>query len=384
MGGEDGGEIEILSACQRAVWCAFLMLTCIDLFAGAGGFTLAAMQSGYAVKVAVESDSNAVATYKRAFGNDQLGPYVFSEDIRNISPRAVKKKYFSVEPCDLILGGPPCQGFSTHRIKGAGIEDERNELVLRYFDFVRAMKPMAFLMENVPGMLWPRHASYLNRFMEQASAAGYDVREPVVIDARDFGVPQRRKRVFVLGTHKSVVMRSLIWPPRPSHGSPAARTQDPILLPWNDCSSAFRPGEPGDPNDVHMNHSDELKRAFAATPLNGGSRRQSGRMLPCHNGHDGHSDVYGRIDPRDPAPTMTTACINPSKGRFVHPTLNHGITARQAARIQTFPDDFVFEGGLMAAGKQIGNAVPVELAKALLTHIAPSLEAHRKLATEHR
>ncbi|TRD03927.1 DNA cytosine methyltransferase [Mesorhizobium sp. WSM4303] len=358
-------------------------MTCIDLFAGAGGFTLAAMQSGYLVKVAIESDPHAVATYKRAFGQvEASGPDVFAQDIRNVSPDTIKTKYFSKEPCDIILGGPPCQGFSAHRINGAGIADERNELVLRYFDFVRAMRPTAFLMENVPGMLWPRHASYLNRFMAEASAAGYHVHAPVVIDARDFGLPQRRKRVFVLGTHKSLMQRSLIWPPQPSHGSPTARGRNPNLLPWNDCSSAFRPAEANDPNNIHMNHSDELKRIFAATPLNGGSRRQSGRMLACHDGHDGHSDVYGRIDPRAPAPTMTTACINPSKGRFVHPTLNHGITARQAARIQTFPDDFVFEGGLMAAGTQIGNAVPVELAKVLLMHIAPSLEAHRNLGTE--
>lgn len=118
-----------------------------------------------------------------------------------------------------------------------------------------------------------------------------------------------------------------------------------------------------------MNHGPELLDAFKRTPPNGGSRKDSGRILACHKDHDGHKDVYGRIDPTVPAPTMTTACINPSKGRFVHPTEHHGITVRQAARIQTFSDDFVFKGGLTAAGRQIGNAVPVDLGIALIKHI---------------
>lgn len=127
-----------------------------------------------------------------------------------------------------------------------------------------------------------------------------------------------------------------------------------------------------------MNHSLELIEVFKSTPLNGGSRRDSGRVLPCHDGHSGHSDVYGRINPSQPGPTMTTACINPSKGRFVHPTEHHGITLRQAARFQTFPDWFVFQGGLMAAGEQIGNAVPIRLGEILLRTIAEGIEIGQK------
>jgi DNA (cytosine-5)-methyltransferase 1 len=136
-----------------------------------------------------------------------------------------------------------------------------------------------------------------------------------------------------------------------------------------------------------MKHNDELISAFKNTPLNGGSRRDSGRILPCHKNHDGHKDVYGRIDSRLPAPTMTTACINPSKGRFVHPMEHHGITIRQAARIQTFPDSFVFEGGLTAAGKQIGNAVPVRMAEIIIRQLVSLLDpreadASKKLLKE--
>ena len=134
--------------------------------------------------------------------------------------------------------------------------------------------------------------------------------------------------------------------------------------------------EKHDPNNVHINHSAELVEVFRKTPKNGGSRADSGRVLPCHEDHDGHRDVYGRIRLDQPGPTMTTACINPSKGRFLHPTQNHGITARHAARFQGFPDSFIFEGGLFAAARQIGNAVPRQLGRPVLRVLKKALEAY--------
>jgi DNA (cytosine-5)-methyltransferase 1 len=179
-------------------------------------------------------------------------------------------------------------------------------------------------------------------------------------------LPQRRKRVFILGIRQDLDRTDLVRPPAPSHGSKTACIKDKDLKRWVSCAPVFRNLPRDDENGVCMKHSYELVEAFRRTPPNGGSRDASGRLLDCHKGHDGHKDVYGRIDPRQPAPTMTTACINPSKGRFVHPTQHHGITVRQAARIQTFPDDFVFKGGLMATGVRIGNAVPVKLGEILL------------------
>ena len=226
-------------------------------------------------------------------------------------------------------------------------------------------------------MLWERHAAALDRFYLEGALAGYDVRDAVIVDARNYGIGQRRKRVFVLGIRAGLDASDLTWPPAPTHGSETARKGNPDLLPWVNCASAFADAPAGDENDVHMMHSEELMEAFRKTPANGGSRQDSGRVLPCHLAHDGHNDVYGRIDPLQPAPTMTTACINPSKGRFVHPIEHHGITVRQAARIQTFPDDFVFGGGLMAGGKQVGNAVPVELGRQLIVHLLPLLRRGR-------
>lgn len=331
---------------------------------------MAAVQAGCEVVFAVEFDKNAATTYRNNIGANHRSKnvVVYNQDITSLNATGLAQKHFPSSDCDLLLGGPPCQGFSTHRINNAGVDDPRNALIHEYFAFVRSLKPKAFLMENVPGMLWPRHKSYLEEFYRQARDSGYIVHEPHKLDARNYGIPQRRQRVFILGIREDVATDGFEWPPAPTHCEPElAGTIG--LKPWLSCQSAFEDTTGDDINDVHMNHGPELIAAFERTPANGGSRRDSGRLLDCHVDHDGHTDVYGRIDPSKPAPTMTTACINPSKGRFVHPVLHHGITARQAARIQTFPDDYVFSGGLMAAGKQIGNAVPVAFGQSLIQHL---------------
>jgi DNA (cytosine-5)-methyltransferase 1 len=171
---------------------------------------------------------------------------------------------------------------------------------------------------------------------------------------------------------------SFKWP-MPTHFPPnSAEALEKGSPAWVNASTIFeKPLEDHDPNAIHMNHSLNMIERLKATPLNGGSRKDSGYVLSCHKDHDGHKDVYGRIDPNKPGPTMTTACVNPSKGRFVHPTEHHGITVRHAARFQTFPDDFIFEGGLMAAAKQVGNAVPVQLGESVLSRLTGALaESH--------
>lgn len=344
---------------------------CIDLFAGAGGFSLGAIKAGYEVRAAVEYNKHAAATYRKQIRNPSGRRVAFFEgNILDLDPFEVMEEAGLREgQCDLLLGGPPCQGFSAHRLGNAGVDDPRNKLLLRYFAFVRAFRPKMFLLENVPGMLQPKHADYLQAFLRTAREHGYQVLDPILVNAQSYGVPQNRRRVFILGYDEGRVAFDLEWPPKATHGDPAKADGPNALLPWRTAADAFVDSTPGDANDIHMRHTPELVETFKSTPPNGGSRHQSNRVLACHQGHSGHSDVYGRIDPSKPSPTMTTACINPSKGRFVHPTLHHGITARQAARLQTFPDEFVFEGGLMAAGVQIGNAVPVELARSLCAHL---------------
>lgn len=353
-------------------------LVAVDLFAGAGGFSLAAIQSGFEINFAVENDKFAIETYKNNIlkENPFKDADIFEKSILEYDPVKIKQDRFNAKSCDLLLGGPPCQGFSTHRILDAGVDDPRNELILAYFRFVKALQPKLFLMENVPGILWPRHKAYLSEFYAQARLAGYILFPPVTLDARDFGVPQRRKRVFILGLRNDVEVGDFAWPPRATYLNPEKAGSSDTL--WKACGDVFGEAPAGDPNNIHMHHGSDLTEAFKNTPINGGSRKDSGRTLKCHESHDGHKDVYGRIDPSQPAPTMTTACINPSKGRFVHPTEHHGITVRQAARIQTFPDTFEFAGGITAAGRQVGNAVPVTLGKYLITYVKTLLQPLQK------
>ncbi|WP_213748140.1 DNA cytosine methyltransferase [Citrobacter freundii] len=377
-----------------------MTLKAIDLFAGAGGFSLAAYRTGIDVQAAIELDKLASETYyMNLVKNYETQTQVFSQDINDVDISSLMR-FQGIKPgeLDLILGGPPCQGFSTHRINDAGKDDPRNALLLRYFDFVKQFRPKIFLVENVPGLLWSRHADYLERFFSLTHEHGYRVigEKPFVLNARDYGVPQNRKRAFILAVRQDIDTSSFVWPPVPTHSKSGQqwvtsscvfeRPPESVLIEFKErlvekfSMSAeqadnrikqLRWGSPiteADPCNVHMEHSVELQTLFKNTPLLG-DRTESGRQLACHKNYTGHLDVYGRIYPHLPSNTITTGCNNPSKGRFVHPWLNHGITLRHAARLQTFPDDYIFHGGTMAVAKQIGNAVPVKLGEALLKSI---------------
>lgn len=349
----------------------------VDLFCGAGGFSLAAQRSKLNVVGAVENFPHACTTYFHNFiENKQNPPTLFQDDIRELDPEAVVRTLgLEAGELDLLLGGPPCQGYSSHRINDAGVDDPRNELLIQYFQFVEAFRPKAFIVENVPGMLWERHTQYVDRFYELADNASYHVFDPIILNAKNYSIPQNRRRVFILGLSEPAT-DELQWPPIQTHfapNSPEVLKQNQPA--WVTAGVAFEaPLQKDDPNNLHMNHTEELIEVFRSTPPNGGSRTESNRILPCHqNGYGGHKDVYGRINPDQVGPTMTTGCFNPSKGRFLHPTEHHGITIRHAARFQTFPDDFIFHGGITAEGTQVGNAVPIYLGEQVIGVVADYL-----------
>ncbi|PAU38389.1 DNA (cytosine-5-)-methyltransferase [Vibrio coralliilyticus] len=386
----------------------------IDLFAGAGGFTLAAHDAGVNVLAAIEFDKAAANTYKENFINTRkldidlrAGPK--EGDINNVKPLELRNSLgLEKGELDLILGGPPCQGFSTHRINDAGVHDPRNLLLLRYFQFVEEFQPKAFLVENVVGLLWKRHKDYLKRFLKLSKKHGYVIKFCDVLNAKDYGVPQNRKRVFILGVKKGAFDKSFQFPPAATHFSPSSKSTPH----WETASSVFekvpvelyqqywekyfkvktklsreqtfellsslsygQPFKENDICDIHMQPTDKMVVKLGDTPLNG-SREDAGEQhrLKCHsNGYEGHKDVYGRILIHLPSNTITTGCNNPSKGRFVHPWLNHGMTLRHAARLQSFPDWFDFHGSSTEKARQIGNAVPPLLGKILISDICSRL-----------
>ncbi len=356
-------------------------LTAIDLFCGAGGFTLAAVNLCIQTLAAVEIDKYACETYKYNFIKKKkykISPKLYNENIFALSPEQLMSDIeLNPKELDILMGGPPCQGFSQHRIKNSGVDDPKNELLLRYFDYVKAIKPKVFIVENVRGMLWPKHINYINKFYKLALENGYDVKPPEVLDAKDYGVPQNRKRVFVLGVRVDCNL-DVNWPLEKTHFNPKSKEAKKHNKPtWKTARDIFEKEIiASDPNNLHMKPSEKMVERFMNTPPDGGSRADSGFILPCHsNGYAGHKDVYGRMRFDTPANTITAGCTNPSKGRFVHPTEHHGITARHCARFQTFPDNFIFKGGLGNAGKQIGNAVPIILGEAVLKTIKQTLEA---------
>ncbi|MGI2132295.1 DNA cytosine methyltransferase [Shewanella baltica] len=378
----------------------------IDLFSGAGGLSLAAHQCGIDVIAAIELDTAATVTYQRNLIERLQAPTkLINGDINAVDlPALMTELKLKAGKLDLLLGGPPCQGFSTHRINGAGINDPRNQLLLKYFDFVDGLRPKAFLIENVAGLLWKRHENYLNQLLALAENHGYTIHFCDILNAKDYGTPQNRKRVFIFGTRKDLNVDGSNFPPAATHFSPASN-KSPY---WKTASTVFekipadlieqyieeyfRPktkladdeardlllsleyGEAvkeDDPCNITMRPTPKMIRQFEATPFNG-SREDAGEefRLPCHsNGYKGHKDVYGRVMIHLPSNTITTGCNNPSKGRFVHPWKNQGMTLRHAARLQTFPDNFNFLGTSTQQGKQIGNAVPILLGKILINGI---------------
>ncbi|OBU33927.1 DNA cytosine methyltransferase [Photobacterium phosphoreum] len=390
-------------------------MSAIDLFAGAGGFSLAAHQAGLSVLAAIELDESAAQTYQENIVERlKQKTKLLNGDILKINPSKLRQELgLKKGQLRLILGGPPCQGFSSHRIKDAGVDDPRNKLLLRYYDFVEEFQPKAFLVENVAGLFWKKHASYLERFKLLAEENGYIIHFCDTLNGKDYGTPQNRKRAFILGIRNDISRETLKFPPTPEYFSPTSReVQRDNLQAWRTASSVFEPLtnelieryivdyfrnktnytdeearillkglESGtsissdDQCNIHMQPTEKMKRQFIDTPLNGGRMDISPEFQKkCHaNNYAGHKDVYGRVLIHKPSNTMTTGCNNPSKGRFVHPWKNHGFTLRHAARLQTFPDDYCFIGSTTARAKQIGNAIPTILGYKLIYAIINGL-----------
>ena len=325
-----------------------------DLFAGAGGATEGLASAGFDVRVAVELDPVAASTFRRNHADVTL----LERDIRDVTvDELLDTLALPVGGLDLLKACPPCQGFSS--LGKGNRDDPRNDLVTEMWRFIDGLRPKSFLFENVPGLNKDRR---LDDLVERAQAAGYGVRR-LVVDAADYGVPQRRRRLIVIGVLglASEDIDEDLGELLPEDFDRSRATAGPVILQAGPIEGT------SDPLHRARRPSSLVRRRLEAIPV-GGDRFSlpEDLRLDCHStvGRSATA-AYGRILADQPAPTLTTRCTTPACGRFIHPTEPRGISLREAALLQTFPARYAFDGGHQEVERQIGNAVPVRLALAL-------------------
>ncbi|MFY0524466.1 DNA cytosine methyltransferase [Archangium gephyra] len=344
-------------------------LTVVDLFCGAGGFTLGLERAGFHVLCGVDSWNLAAETYARNFKH----PIVCADISQMSAGELLRRADVEGSPVDLVVGGPPCQGFSVQRI--GSDDDARNSLVLEFVRMVRELRPRLFIMENVPGLVGKRGHALFESFLEAVDAAGFDA-EAHLVNAADHGVPQVRRRVVVLGRRRADTAPFLL--PGASFKEEEYRTV------WDAIGDLPAPTAPDSallPDPLHrQTRLSELNRQrLRHIPPGGGMEDLPVHLrVDCHKaGADriGHRYVYGRLAPDRPASTITARFDSFTRGRFAHPFEDRNITLREGARLQTFPDGFLFAGNQEDVAAQIGNAVPPLLAEVLGRAAAACLAA---------
>ncbi|MFU1795417.1 DNA cytosine methyltransferase [Paenibacillus azoreducens] len=331
-------------------------LLAIDLFAGCGGVTEGLKQASFKVLAAIDMDPIATETYRLNHKKVKL----YKKDIRQVDVSELIKLIPKDKELDLLTVCAPCQPFSSQNRNREN--DQRATLILESIRFIKVLLPKVVFFENVPGLV---DSSVFSELQKLLFSEGYSAIEPVVIDAADYGVPQRRPRFIYLATR---MPKQLVVPKPTTSGKNRITVRKAI----GDLPK-LNSGEK-DPND--RLHSARKHRPIALErlkyiPKDGGSRSSlpDNLQLECHKSHNGHKDVYGRMAWDSVAPTLTTGCTNITRGRFAHPNENRGITVREAARLQTFPDDYEFYGNLEQIATQIGNAVPVAMMKNIAIYI---------------
>jgi len=324
------------------------------------------VQAGFSIKVCVEIDPFCCNTLR----HNRPSWKIIEKDITLVPTKEILEVAgISEGEATVVIGGPPCQPFSTLGKKKA-LEDPRGKLVLEYIRVIREARPKAFLFENVPGIKSVNRGRILTEVLEAFTELGYGVNYEIMNSA-DFGVPQLRRRLFIIGHRDG---RRHIFP-KGSHSKNGIRGKK-----WVTVGEAFQrlKDEIWDfnrPDNKVFRHSDEMKyrmsliepgKNFWSLPLD--------LRPPCwKNGKHLGKDTFGRMEADKPAPTIRTCAYNPTKGRYIHPFENRGLNTLEMAILQGFPKDYFFSGGLVQIGRQIGDAVPPPLAKALATSIIMQL-----------
>lgn len=318
-------------------------------------------QAGFRVLGAVDVDALAIETYKRNHNPQKI----WEQDITTLAVADVMRALgLKKGDLDLLAGCPPCQGFSTLKtLNGRKAKrDPRNNLVFHFLRFARGLRPRAIMMENVPALATDHRMTKIRRALEQI---GYKCAVKV-LDAADYGVPQRRKRMILLAGRGAHI-----------HHAPPDRRQRTV---GDVLRRLPKPGRTGDElHDFPAKHAEHVRKLIEQIPKNGGSRIALGgsAQLDCHKKNDGFHDIYGRMRMEDVSPTITSGCINPSKGRFLHPYQSRAITLREAAMLQTFPRRYHFSlrKGKYGASEMIGNALPPRFVRRHAAAVAKHLRS---------
>jgi len=360
----------------------------IDIFSGCGGMSCGLVSIGFKVKAAVEIEDSAADTY---IGYPPLADVnvlhgVEEGDICKLNGKKILDAAgISKNDIYLFAGCPPCQNFSRKNPNNPQKEPtERKKLLFEFLRIIEELEPPFILMENVPGITAESNKNILDEFLDSLRKKNVVIHG--ILNSADYGVPQIRKR-FVLHAVRKEIYRILakngfdFGLPKPTH---SAKGGDG-LLPWRTVREAIGDLPAIGAGETYKNRRKQIYnhkcanlddiniRRIQKIRANGGSRRglPDDLTLKCHNkmdndgnGFSGHRDVYGIMDADKPSPTMTCGCLCYSKGRYGHYKQDRAISIREAARLQTFPDDFIFGNSLMTAALQIGNAVPIDLVKA--------------------
>lgn len=349
--------------------------TVIDLFAGVGGLSLGFELAGFDITIANEYDSNIAAAYSK----NRPGAKMVVADIRSLPIEETFADYTG--KITVVIGGPPCQGFS-QKGQRKSINDPRNFLFLKYYDVVKFVKPKYFVIENVPNLLTTEQGYFKKEIVELFSELNYTVNCGVLC-AADYGVPQDRRRTCIIGKFGSDVPVDL---PQPNgcHTTVWDAISDLAYLESGEGEevSAYRfaaqsnyqrmlrSGSKELYNHVATSHSQVTLERLSMIPPERGKE-----MLPTeHLTKSIYSGTWCRMKKDGVARTITTRYDTPSSGEFTHPYLNRAITTREAARIQSFPDSYHFYGPKSSQMKQVGNAVPPLLGKFIAEQIMKDIK----------
>lgn len=360
----------------------------IDLFSGVGGFSAGFEKAGYNIVLANEIDKDIAESYKKNHPNTIM----INEDIKNLVPKVEKYK----GKVDVIIGGPPCQGFSMAgariRTNNTFLNDPRNYLFRNYFSIVQTIEPKYFVMENVPGMLSMKDGKIIEEIErifsdENNFKNGRYYLYKRVLSANEYGVPQERKRLIIFGSKEKLQFEKLFEDTKKQMEQEGKIKRVTIYdaisdLNWLESGEGnFEQGykiEPKSEYQVERRKKSSSLYNHIATKHNEKALdrikqlKQGGRRLDLEDGEkikSVHSGAYGRMRWDDISKTIITRFDTPSSGVYIHPEMNRTLTPREAARIQSFDDDFVFYGSKSSVIKQIGNAVPPLLANYIATVI---------------